>query len=622
VATRIDYAEQRRLDKTNTLTLQSKLSYEYVNQRFRPLERFRNVEFTRDWNVLSSESPQDEHLATASLSLSKQQLGKIDYQFGTYLRGSSFSGRQHIASVSGAKNGYRLLLKGDVMSQSSQLFSSTYYRPYLEFEKQLKRLQQATIGTRYLVEHNNLRDAASDSLSKTAFSFDALTVYLKTRNDATNQFAVEYTHRYDRAAKENAFATATIGNTVSMNATINSIKQQEIKLTAAYRTMDIVDSSITLLKPDETSLGRIEYGFSAAKGLLSGNVLYEFGSGQEQKREFAYFEVPAGQGMYVWRDYNKDSLKQLNEFELAIFPDEKRYIKVFTPTNQYVKAKYSQYNQMISINPRAYFGSTQLHGLSKLISLFFLQSAVQLNNRFIGDNGIQQYNPFIRYRGNDSLLINSASSIINSIFFNRFNNTWGVDYVNTLNGGRTLLNYGIDARRNTDHLLRGRLNASKQIAVTAAVKTGIRNFSSAFLENRAYQIQYQSVEPALTFLFRQNQLRIQTGYKYDERHNDASFGGESAYAHHINLEVKYNIISSGALSSRFTYAGIVFDGIENSGVGYAMMDGLLNGRNLLWQATFNKRVSKNIEMNLEYEGRKSGTGNVIHTGRASVRAIF
>jgi opacity protein-like surface antigen len=53
-----------------------------------------------------------------------------------------------------------------------------------------------------------------------------------------------------------------------------------------------------------------------------------------------------------------------------------------------------------------------------------------------------------------------------------------------------------------------------------------------------------------------------------------------------------------------------------------MLDGLLNGRNWLWSAGLDKRVSKNIEMSLEYEGRRPAGSNVIHTGRASLRAIF
>ena len=256
-----------------------------------------------------------------------------------------------------------------------------------------------------------------------------------------------------------------------------------------------------------------------------------------------------------------------------------------------------------------------------MASLFFLQSAVQLNNRFIGKEGVEQYNPFIS-SFDDSLLINNSSSIINSVFFNRFSSRWGADYIHTLAGGKTLLNYGIDARRNIEQQLRWRCNVTNKITLSLGLKTGSKRFYSMFLENRNYEITYQSAEPAITWMLKNNQLRILAGYKYDLRENENKYGGEKARADNINLEMKYNIPASGAISGRATFSNISYTGTENSGVGYTMLDGLQKGKNWLWQASFNKRVSKNIEMNLEYEGRKPATSTVIHTGRASVRAIF
>ncbi|GBL35618.1 hypothetical protein EMGBS15_12130 [Filimonas sp.] len=90
----------------------------------------------------------------------------------------------------------------------------------------------------------------------------------------------------------------------------------------------------------------------------------------------------------------------------------------------------------------------------------------------------------------------------------------------------------------------------------------------------------------------------------------------------LMLEMKYIYRLQVPSVEGLRFLILSYTGTENSGVGYTMLDGLQKGKNWLWQASFNKRVSKNIEMNLEYEGRKPATSPVIHTGRASVRAIF
>ncbi len=627
VATKLIYDEKRNISRKRHLALLSKVNYEFVQDRFKPLERFRNVEFNRDWNINPLERPQDEHLGNVNFSLLKEaatadgSTGRIDYQFGTYLRGNTFKGTQHVLSLAYLKKGYRFLGKGNIMQQQSSLNTSTYLRPYVELEKQLKHLQEITIGTRYLVEHNELKDAQTDTLLKSAFSFDAITFYVKNNQRATNNFNLEYTLRHDRAAKNNEFKQSTLGHTFALNTNITSLKNQDIKITGAYRILGISDTTLTALKPDESLLGRVEYNFTALKGLLSGNLLYELGSGQEPKREFTYVKVVAGQGVYVWRDYNKDSVEQLNEFELAVFPDEKLYIRIFTPTSQYVKAKYSVYNQSISLNPKTILNQSNIRGIRKIIAAFYLQSAIQLNNRFIGKQGIEQYNPFISL-DNDTLLLNNASSLVNSVFFNRFNNLWGLDYIHTVNSGKTLMTYGVDTRQNREHHLRGRVNISKQFTLGLSIRSAQKNYSSAFLENRNYAIANRIAEPNITWVMLRNQLRLQSAYRYDTRQNSVRYGGEKAVANNVNIDVRYNIVTTGSINLRGTYAHIRYNGISNSSLGYIMLDGLQNGKNYLWQASFDKRVSKNIEMSLQYEGRKPAGNPTVHTGRATVRAIF
>ena len=53
-----------------------------------------------------------------------------------------------------------------------------------------------------------------------------------------------------------------------------------------------------------------------------------------------------------------------------------------------------------------------------------------------------------------------------------------------------------------------------------------------------------------------------------------------------------------------------------------MLDGLLPGNNYIWDLEFTKKLGNNLELSIQYEGRKPGEGIIVHTGRASLRAIL
>lgn len=620
-AGKLIYQEKRKLSSTKPINIQTQINYEYVDQRFKAIERFRNVEFTRDWNITTSNVTANEHITTCNVKLNNGNLWFSEHQWSSYFRGNDFKGNQIYNEFNFQHQGYKFLIKNSAVLQRAATYYSNFLRPTIELEKSFNKTVFATIGAKYFIEHNPVKDIKTDSLLANSFSFNVLHTYIKSNPSKENQFNIQYTRRIDQAKKDNNLQTITIGNTYAAQANINTLKNQNVSFTATYRTLQITDTTITSLKPDENLLGRIEYTFTLARQAIQGSILYELGAGQELKREYTYVEVPAGQGIYVWRDYNNDNLKQLNEFEIAIFTNEKRYIRVFTPTNQYVKAKYAQFNQSLIIQPKMLWSATNRSALKKLASAVYFQTAIQINNRMLGEKGIAQYNPFMQ-QFNDTTLISSSASYINSFFINRLNPTWGAEIIQTIIAGKTLLNYGIDSRKQTEYMYRVRYNIKKNITCSGTFKSAQKTLGSQFLETRNYNISQKNIEPNLSWQLRANQLRLVGSYRYDVRKNASDLGGEKSISQQINIDIKYNIISSGHINASCTLNRIEYNGLSNSTLGYVMLDGLQAGKNWLWQLSFERRLSKNIEMSIQYEGRKPSGSAVIHTGRAAVRAIF
>jgi hypothetical protein len=46
------------------------------------------------------------------------------------------------------------------------------------------------------------------------------------------------------------------------------------------------------------------------------------------------------------------------------------------------------------------------------------------------------------------------------------------------------------------------------------------------------------------------------------------------------------------------------------------------GTNLTWSLIWQQKIIDGLQMNLSYEGRKSGTLDTIHVGRMQIMALF
>ncbi|MEP6584695.1 MAG: hypothetical protein ABJA90_10525, partial [Ginsengibacter sp.] len=388
-----------------------------------------------------------------------------------------------------------------------------------------------------------------------------------------------------------------------------------------YRKLDVTNTVVTSQKSDESLLGRIEYAVNEWKGFFNGSFLYEIGSGQEQKREYTYIEVPAGQGYYTWIDYNNDGIPQLNEFEVAIFEDQKKWVRVFTPTNQYVKANYVQFNYSVALNPKSIINPATKNNLLNFLGRFSTASALQINKKDIA-KGSFEFNPFSK-KLVDTTLITLSSFLSNTLYFNRTSVKWGVDVTHRLNSNKSLLSYGFEGRKLRDLTLKGRWNLSRSIATSFTNKYIKNELNTPSFANRNYKINETSAEPSISYIYRSD-IRVSLIYTYDIRKNTI-LEMEQAINNAIAAEVRYNVLSAGTLNGRFSYNNINYKGSAlstNSTVGYIILDGLLPGKNFLWNVELTKRIAGNIELNLQYEGRKPGDTRTIHTGRASVRAIL
>jgi hypothetical protein len=620
---KINFKSAHPLDTKRTLL--TDLGYEFVEATFKPIERLRNVEFTRDWGLPLVVAPADEHIYNGLVGVTDVKNNFLRYQITGYIRSDDFQGIRNVITHNQAVGNWQFNNQLSLTNSNSQSDKGYFFRPILNVSRTFPKLHHYTATFSYSLEHNEIRNKKTDSINALSFSFQTIQAALKSDISKENKWGLIYFNRTDQYPFGKDLVRTDRSNNVNVFVEVVKSSKHQFRLNATYRNLEILRPDVTTQKADNSLLSRAEYIVNEWRGFLTGNVLYEIGSGQEQKRDYSYVEVPAGQGEYTWIDYNNDGIQQLNEFEIAAFPDQAKYIRIFTPTNQFIKANYNTFNYSIGLNPRSIVNLTHASALQKFVAKINIQSSLQINKKETAD-GLVQFNPF-KTPISDSSLITLAQVFVNTFSFNRFSSKWGFDINNSRNAGKALLTYGYEARKLNEWNLRTRVNFTKLVSFDITGKKGINslNTQNPKFDNRNYRIQQYSVEPRVTFTQGSN-FRLILGYKYTNKENQQGYN-EKYSSNALNSELKYNILQSASIQAKFTYGNILYstgDPVNglNSTVSYIMLDGLLPGKNFLWNLDFTRRISNFLEFNLQYEGRKPGEARTVHIGRAAIRALL
>lgn len=622
-AAKLNLGNTKLLRQKNELQLISSVDYEFVQEKFRPLERLRNVEFSRDWGLPLVPARATEHIFKAETGLRTKPGNSLRYSFTNYNRSDDYNGFQNaLYQITNWKNWFfnnELVLT----NYSGAVDKGHFFRPIIDISKTLPWLSDWRLGGRYTLEDNSNRNQATDTLNAGAFWFDTYTVFLKSSEAKKNKYGVSFFTRSDKYPVKKEFIRGDRSYNLNLQAEILSSEKRQFYLNTTFRKLKVYDSTVSNQQEDNTILSRLEYVMNEWKGFLTGNVLYEVGSGQEQKREFAYLEVPPGTGQYTWIDYNEDGVQQLNEFELSIFQDQAKFIRIFTPTNQYLKANYVTLNYSFNITPKMLWNEKNASGTQKFLSRFNLNTSLQINRKSEAA-GQFAFNPF-GYDLNDENLITLNTTIANTLSFNRQSTVWGFDIINLRNNAKALLTYGYESRSNSDWTLKYRHFLSRSITFNLNAVSGMNALytNANQFENRNYEVTKKSAEPSLSYI-RGTNFRVVGGYKFEQKDNAPAYGGEKAISHSLMAETKYNLLQSASVSGKFTFENLAYSANQNSQttISYVMLDGLTTGKNFLWNLMLTKRLMNNLELNFQYDGRKPGTGKTVHTGRATLTALF
>lgn len=610
----LEYKERLKKDSLGDVFLNTQVQVELLDKNYRFVEFYRPVEFNRDFNINSLTRTAEQWISLQT-AVQKNSRNLFLYRVSIFLKDSLYKGLQQNLATDLKYNSYKFISSVSLLNtkQNNERISSSFLKHYFELNKET---EFAVIGTSEETEKNIFKNSSNDTLANNSFSFNNYRAYIKSPEAWINNYLIEYSNRFDQNPYQNSLRASTRAENILFNSELNKNANALFGFNVNYRKLNVINNR-TNLKSEENIISRIRFDGNAWNGLLNTNTFYEIGTGQEPKRSFTYVQVPAGQGVYVYRDYNNNGIKELNEFEIAKYSYEADYIRVNTVNTDFVRTKSTSLSQNINIDPaRKWSNKTNF---LKYIALFSNQLSFKIDRKTLKSGTDNILNPF-DLTIIDSNLITVNTQYRETFFFNRSNPIFGADYTIQGSKNKNLLSIGFDSRSYSEQIIRTRWNFLEQYSILSEFKLGNKEANTEAASERNYYIKYFAVKPEFGFQY-SAEWRWNLIYSFLNQENTIS-GLEKSNQHKLGTELKYNAGGKSSIQTQLNYIYNNFTGNSNSAIAYEILEALQVGRNITWSANWQRNVGPSLQLSIIYEGRSSENSKTIHSGSMQARAFF
>tara|TARA_B100000795_G_C22806823_1_gene445584 strand:+ start:14195 stop:17611 length:3417 start_codon:yes stop_codon:yes gene_type:complete len=603
-AAHLDF-QQNITSRPDSLLLTAQGTFDFINQDFRSVERLYNVEFNRDWNLVNPLG--DQRFVSVGANVASATFGTARYMFQQLHFSENYDGSRHEISANTKLKNITFIANGSYLDSEGEVLKTQFIRGSTSATYSFDK---AWAGAKVGFENNSVREIQQDTLTPLSIKYSAYEVFAGI-GDSTKVFVnVGYRFRTNDSLKNARVQRVSKSNTLYANSKLINSKNGQLSLFANYRVLETLAN-----QESEKSLNaRVLYNQNLFKGLVRLNTSLSSNNGVVPQQDFTYIEVDQGEGAYTWNDYNENGIQELDEFEIAQFQDAANFIRILLPNQRFVKIRENTFGQTLTLNLQQWSGE---NGILKVLSRFYNTTSYIIDRKVRRANEDFNINPFKDGGENQlGLILNFR----NTLFFNRGKQKYTTSYTYLNTAADNLQSLGLQSSKIESHQLNFSHKFWESWLLTAKSTSGNNQSTSENFAGRNFNLDTYQVNPKISYLLN-SQTRFDVFYNLIAKENTIN-GMEMLDQKKIGASFAYANAEKISINGEFTFIDNAFDGNAFSPVGYQMLEGLQPGNNYTWRLLLQKRITKYLDANLNYNGRKSQTSNTIHTGSVQIRAFF
>jgi hypothetical protein len=600
---------RQRLFTRENLALDAFANYQFVQKDFRTIERLFNIEFNRDWNltnITTTNNNQSYLIAGTTLKLPKN--GQATYQVEKLDFGNTFTGTRQV--VNGQLKFGQLTFQnsGSFMNSDGAYSKSTFIR-----NEALSKYHfgKNWVGASLRLENNKEKLKETNQYSTLSQSFTEYGAFIG-RGDSTKVYVeLGYLQRANDSLVGTLLDRVNTSRSYYLKSRLLKTEKSDLSLFVNYRNLKFTDPAY---KNQPSLNSRLLYNDRYWNQLVQVTTAFETLSGQIAEQEFTYIEVAPGQGVYRWNDYNNNGIQELQEFEVAPFPDQAIYVRVYLPNQIYRGTHQNKFAQSVTLNPSQWQSA---HGFKKFLSYFYDQASYQADRKIERNGSNFDLNPFSSSEEN---LLGLNVAFRNSLFYNRGKQKHSVTYTYLNSRSKSLLSVGSQDGTVLSHQLQYAHLIQKLWLLSFSGQAGNSSSHASNYDAKDYDISNYLAGPKVSYIFSRD-ASWDVFYEYQNKEN--TIGAlETLSQQRIGTSFTYASAKGFTTSGEFSLYKNDFRGEQTTAAAYQMLQGLTAGQNTTWRLLLQKSLTQFLDINLNYQGRKSETSKAVHTGSVQLRAYF
>lgn len=586
------------------------LTYEYLDSAFAPVQPFRELQFNRNWGVEQSAVYQAgaEHLLRVGSSIQNSNQS-MSYKVALRNKESVGNGMQHEVTFKSS---------GDIMIEANAFLMNS---KHAESETDWRRASLDLRYSKFLIQpgYTFRLEQHQSSLEKeinSSFQFyDSHMFYLAKQDSNRWSFKLSQEFRADQRPILGEFQDFEKVQNTQLQSTFHYGEDSQIKFNLLRRE---IQQQVDSLQKERYFQGGLNWQSTFWDENIIQNLNFQMGTGRVLQRTYFFMEVARNLGTHSWSDLNENGEQELNEF----FEDEteygdRNYVKVLTMGDNYQTAFINNLQYQLQWKlPRSWTKSQNvLQYLGKLSGIF--HANLDTKNTF---QDWKSRISLFSFTESDQVL--SARNIWRSkVFYNRGGRAF-LEAGWTNSNRKQLMLDGFEGMDRTALHFAGTLNSFQDWNFYAAYRQSSNASFSDVVKERDYQFTSTSVSPTVSWQGGRK-LRVSLAYKNDNKFSPHESAGGAVSVNSFELTNKFIQAENGVLEGKFSYITVNSDLLDNqSPLAFEMFEGLRDGDNYVWNLSLRRKIIGDLNLIVQYIGRKSQEQKTMHNGSVQLTALF